>query len=195
MVALTALTTYIMLSAVRFERPYVAGYAQVASAIRNLADSAVILVDAGIPANLMFFLHKEDSARRFVVVRKSLYEIPITPVRPGVELIHNRQGLDELLSDDGIRFIVVSSRPPAEFPIENILREMLETPRFRLIGRYSVEGNSPEWKDYYLSLYEDAQAGPPTVRSLRIPMLNIDHDIEVPFQDLGITSKLLPFSR
>jgi hypothetical protein len=193
--ALVGVMAYTAWSAWRFERPYVIGYAPVAHQIRQITDSGIILVDADIPANLIFYVRLEDSARRFVVLRKSLYAFRIKEALASKEYIHTREELWGLVNDDGIRFIVVSDRPPAKFPVEVALREMLQAPPFHLVGRYAVEGNSPEWKDYYLSLYENASAGPPVVPSLRIPMLTIDHDIEVQFQKLGITPALSSAAR
>lgn len=185
--ALLAVGAYTSWSAWSFERPYVMGYATVAREIRQHADSGVILVDTAIPANLIFFVRLQDSERRFVVLRKSLYSVLIEEKYGGNEYIHTREKLQELIREDGIRFIVVSNRPPEDFPIEITLREILKTPQFRLVGQYPVEGNSPEWNHYYLSLYKNLQWGPPTVPSLRIPMLTLGDDITVPFWKLGIT--------
>jgi hypothetical protein len=49
-----------------------------------------------------------------------------------------------------------------------------------------VEGNSSEWKDYTLLLYENLQARPPESPTLRIPMESLSSDIEVPFDELGV---------
>jgi hypothetical protein len=192
--ALAGVVAYLAWSAWWYERPYVTGFAPVAHQIRQLTDSGVILVDSDLPGNLVFFMRLEDRARRFVVLRKSLYVTRITESWGGEEFIHTREGVKKLLSDDGIRFIVVSNRPPAHFPIEVTLREMLEPPQFRLVSRYPVEGNSLRWKDYYLLLYENLQARPPAALTLRIPMLTMDHDIEVPFQKLGIAHSELPLN-
>jgi hypothetical protein len=177
-------------SAWSFERPYVSGYAPVARQIRQLSDSGVILVDADIPGNLIFFVRLQDSAGRFVVLRKSLYSFRIKEELGEEEYIHTREELQRLLVDDGVRFIVVSNRPPGKFPIEATLREMLVAPQFHLIDRYPVEGNTPEWKNYFLSLYENTWAAPPAAASLRIPMLTMNRDIEVPFRKLGIAPAL-----
>ncbi len=175
-------------SAWLFERPYVSGYAPVARQIRRLADSGVILVDAEIPANFIFFVRLQDPDGRFIVLRKSLYAFRMNEKFGGEEFIHTRDELQKLLADDGVRFVVVSNRPPGRFPIEATLRGMLAAPQFRLIDRFPVDGNTPEWKDYSLSLYENMWAAAPAVASLRIPMLMMDHDIEVPFRKLGITT-------
>jgi hypothetical protein len=49
-----------------------------------------------------------------------------------------------------------------------------------------VEGNSPEWKNYTLLLYENLQAHPPESPTLHIPMESLSSDIEVPFDELGV---------
>lgn len=177
-------------SAWSFERPYVSGYAVVARQIRRLSDSGVILADAAIPGNLIFFVRLQDPSGKFVVLRKSLYAFRMNEEFGAEEYIHSREELQRLLKDDGVQFLVVSNRPPGEFPIEVTLREMLVPPQFRLIGRYPVEGNSPEWRNYFLLLYENTLAAPPAAASLRVPMLTLGHDIEVPFQKLGVASAL-----
>ncbi len=185
--AVAGVVAYLTWSAWWYERPNVTGFAAVAREIRQLSDSGVILVDTDIPANLIFFIRREDQVRHFVVLRKALYTIRIKESLGEEELIHTSEGVKKLMSDDGIRFVVVSNRPPAKFPIEVTLREMLEGPQFRLVGRYPVDGNSPVWKNYYLSLYENLQAHAPAAQSLRIPMLTMHSDNVISFEKLGIT--------
>jgi hypothetical protein len=187
---LAGIVTFNAWAAWSFERPYVSGYAPVAREIRQLSNSGVILVDAAIPANFIFFVRLQDPGGKFVVLRKSLYAFRMNEGFSGEEYVHTREELQKLLVDDGVRFIVVSNRPPGKFPIEVTLREMLVAPQFRLIGRYPVEGNSPEWTNYCLSLFENTRAAPPAAASLRIPMLTLNHDIEVPFRKLGVESGL-----
>jgi Dolichyl-phosphate-mannose-protein mannosyltransferase len=171
----------------RFERPYVSGFAPVARAIRGMSDSGVVLVDTEIPANLIFFMRNEDPQHRFVLLRKALYSVRIKEELGSEEYMHTPEELKKLMRDDGIRFIVVSNRPPDGFPVERVLRDFLDTPQFRLVNRFPVEGNSPEWTDYYLSLYENLDAGPPAVPNLVTPMMTLDHNIVTPFEELGIT--------
>jgi hypothetical protein len=174
-------------SAWRFNRPYVSGFAAVAHKIKAMSDSGVILVDTEIPANFIFFMRNEDNDRRFVMLRKALYSVRVKDELGGQEYIHTPEQLRKLMRDDGIRFIVVSNRPPDNFPIERELRDLLDSSQFRLVDRYQVEGNSPEWNNYYLSLYENREAAAPAMPYLVTPMMTLDHDIVTPFEQLGIT--------
>jgi hypothetical protein len=173
-------------SAWRFERPYVSGYAPVAHEIRLISDSGVILVDTKIPANLIFFMRNEDTLRRFVLLRKALYSVRIKDELGSEEYIHTIEGLKKLMRDDGIRFIVVSNPPPDDFPVETLLRNFLSTSQFRLINRYPITGNSLEWRDSDLLLYENLTVRPPAMPYLTIPMMTLDHNITIPFVELGI---------
>ncbi len=170
----------------RSERPYVTGYADAARGLAKISDGGVILVDTKIPANLIFFVRNEDPARRYVLLRKALYSVRIKEELGGEEYVHTPADLKQLLIQDGIRFLIVSNRPPEPFPVAGVLRQMLRTPQFRLVKSFPVEGNSPEWANYSLELYENLDAGPPTSPYLRTPMMTLDHDIETPFSELGI---------
>ena len=170
------------------QRPYVTGYAAAVRGLRAATSSGVVLLDTKIPANFIFFLRNEDSSHRFVLLRKALYSVRIKEELGGEEYVHTPAELQQLLRADGIRYLVVSNQPPAAFPVEGVLRAMLRTPQFRLIGRFPVSGNSPEWTDYSLELYENLAAGPPTSRYLRTPMMTLDHDILTPFSKLGVST-------
>lgn len=170
----------------RSQRPYVTGYAAAARGLKQVTSGGVVLVDTKIPANLIFFVRNEDSARRFVLLRKALYSVRIKEELGGEEYVHTPEELESLLKMDGIRYLVVSNRSPEPFPVEGVLRQLLQTPQFRLVESFPVEGNSPEWANYSLDLYENLQAGPPHARSLRTPMMTLDHDIVTPFSELGI---------
>lgn len=186
--AMAAVTIAVVVHAWRSERPYVTGYEAAAQGLRQVTNSGIVLLDTKIPANFIFFVRNEDSLHRFVLLRKALYSVRIKEELGGDEYVHTPAQLHELLRSDGIRYLVVSNRSPAAFPIEEVLRRALQTPQFRLIRTFPVSGNSPEWSNYSLELYENLAAGPPTSPYLRTPMMTLDHDILTPFSELGIAS-------
>ena len=185
---LAAVMVTVGVRAWRTQRPYVTGYAAAARGLRAVTSSGIVLLDTKIPANFIFFVRNEDSSHRFVLLRKALYSVRIKEELGGDEYVHTPAELEQLLRADGIRYLVVSNRAPAAFPVEGVLRAMLKTPQFRLLQTFPVQGNSPEWSNYSLELYENLAAGPPTSPYLRTPMMTLDHDILTPFSELGIST-------
>jgi len=167
------------------DRPYVAGYAPVAREIRQISNSGIILVDTEIPANFIFFMRNEDPEGRFVVLRKALYSCRIKESLGCEVYLSTPNDLESIFRLDGIRFVVVSTRPPENFPINIALRSYLQSSQFRLLGSFPVEGNSSEWQNYTLLLYENLQVRPPDSPTLHIPMETLSSDFEVPFDRLG----------
>jgi hypothetical protein len=173
-------------SAWHTDRPYVAGYAPVAREIRQNADSGVILLDTEIPANFIFFMRDEDPEGRFIILRKALYSCRIKVSLGCAVYVNTPNDLESLFRADGIRFIVVSNRPPENFPINSVLRSFLQSSQFRLVGTFPVEGNSPQWTNYTLLLYENLEARPPESPILHVPMETLSGDIDVPFDELRV---------
>jgi len=187
-VAMGCLIAYLAWSAWGTERPWVAGYAPVANAIRKDADSGIVLVDSDLPANFIFFMRNQDPEERFVVLRKALYSFRIKESLGSQVYLHTPGDIEQVLRDDGIRFILVSNRlPDPVLPISGVLRDVLRTNQFRLLGQFPVEGSSPMWKGYSLLLYENLQAQPPVGSVLHIPMQTMSYDIDVPFDKLGVS--------
>lgn len=185
-IATVSMIAFLGVSAWHIDRPYVSGYAPVAKEIRHISNSGVILIDSEIPANFIFFMRNEDPEGRFVVLRKALYSCRIE-TQFGCEIyLKTPSDLESLFRLDGIRFIVVSDRPPDNFPISYTLRNFLQSSQFRLLGSFPVEGHSPEWTNYTLLLYENLKAHPPESPTLHIPMETLSSDFEVPFDELGV---------
>jgi Dolichyl-phosphate-mannose-protein mannosyltransferase len=177
-----------LLSAWRYQRPYIAGYERLAEQVVESGKTGIILFDAELPANFIFFLNKFDPGRHFVVLRKSLWVMRIKRRGGEEELVHNDQQLLDLMRNQGVKYVVVSDDPNAEFQIQNRLRNLLQSePQFKLLSTFPVESNQREWQARHLYLYQNLECGPPQDEFLRIRMLSISHDIVVPWNDLKQT--------
>ena len=177
-----------LLSAWRYQRPYIVGYGRLAEQVVEGGKSGIILFDAELPANFIFFLNKFDSGRHFVVLRKSLWVMRIKRRGGEEELVHNDQQLLELMRNQGVKYVVVSDDPNPEFQIQNRLRNLLQSePQFKLLNTFPVESNQAEWQARHLYLYQNLECGPPQDQFLRIRMLTISHDIVVPWSELKQT--------
>lgn len=173
-------------SAWSFHRPYVTGFAEVPKKILEESKSGVILYDGPLAGNFIFFMRADDPARRFLVLRKSLYAYQIKKSGGSMELIHSPQEIEDMFRHDGVRFIVVSDRAPLNFESQKMLRDFLKTSSFKELGRFPLGGNDLYPPNSSLVLYENLNWAPPTGKYLRIKMLTMDHDIVVPWDSFGV---------
>jgi Dolichyl-phosphate-mannose-protein mannosyltransferase len=173
-------------SAWSFHRPYVTGFAAVAKKTLEQSKSAVILFDGPLPANFIFFMRADDPARQFLVLRKALYAYQIKKSGGSVELVHTRQEIEDLVREDGVRFIVVSDHAPLNFESQKVLRNLLQTPSYKELGRFPLGGNDLYPPNSDLVLYENLKWAPPTGKYLRIKMLTMSHDIIVPWDSFPV---------
>ncbi|MGA8503983.1 MAG: glycosyltransferase family 39 protein [Candidatus Sulfotelmatobacter sp.] len=172
-------------SAWSFHRPYVTGYAAVPKRILEESKSAVILFDGPLPGNFIFFMRADDPDRRFLVLRKALYAYKIKKSGGFVELVHSSQEIEDLIHEDGVRFIVISDQIPLDFESQKSLRDLVKTPSYKELGRFPIKGNDVDPPITTLTLYENLKWAPPTTKYLRIKMLTTGHDIVVPWDSLG----------
>jgi len=167
------------------ERPYISGYQDVAADLVNTYHSGIVLFDARVPGNFVFYMRALDPGRHFIVLRKALYADDIRPSEGSEELMHSREELSDLFRRDGIRFVVISQNAPLRFNSQRILREQLQGDQFQLLGRFPILSNEPSWKGESLLLYENKQWTPPADKMLRIRMLTLPYDIVVPIDQVG----------
>ncbi len=168
------------------QRPYISGYEAAASQLVNTYHAGIVLFDGKVPGNFVFFMRALDPQRHFLILRKLLYADNIRASEKSEELLHNSEELSDAIHQDGIRFIVVSDGVPFRFDIQRVLREQLSTSQFRLIGRFPITSNQPNWQGEDLLVYENLQWTPPTEKMLRIRMLTLPHDIVVPFGQFDV---------
>jgi hypothetical protein len=172
-----------------FERPYIAGYQTAAARLVGNYDSGIVLFDGKVPGNFVFFMRSLDPRRQFLVLRKSLYVNDVRRNENSEELLHRQDELLDLFKNDGIRFAVVSENTPLDFPAQTVLREILQANQFQLLGRFPIDSNEPHWKGRSLLLYENKQWAAPVERVLRIRMLTLSHDVEVPLDQFDFVRK------
>jgi hypothetical protein len=168
-----------------YQRPYVAGYSAAAKAVTQIAPGGIILYDGDLPGNFIFFLRANDPHRHFLVLRKALYAYRIDKRWGSEEVVHDREGIEDLLRRDGVRFVVVSDGMRLNFAVQSTLRELLQSKQFRLRGRYPIYRSEPR-QAANLLLYENQMWTPPTDKFLRIRMLTLSDDIVVPFDQFEL---------
>jgi hypothetical protein len=169
----------------QYQRPYITGYKEIASRIVTNYDSGIILFDGPVPGNFVFFMRALDPGRRFVTLRKMLYADDIRPGPDSEELLHSKEEVAEALGRYGVRFAVVSQNLAIRFDSQRILREQLRGDDFTLLQQFPVTTNEPRWRGENLLLYEKKNWTPPSGGVLKIRMLTLPHDIEIPLDELS----------
>src|SRR5579864_180090 len=182
--AAALLIVILAIPAWRYQRPYISGYKEAAARIVKGYDSGIILFDGPVPGNFVFFVRALDPARRFVTLRKVLYADDIRPGPGSEEFLHSKKEVSDALRQYGVRFAVVSQKLAIRFDSQRILREQLRGDDFSLLGRCPVTTNEPDWRGENLLLYEKKNWVPPQGGTLRIRMLTLPHDIEIPMDQL-----------
>ncbi len=146
----------------------------------------MILFDGPLAGNFIFFMRADDPNRRFLVLRKALYAYKIKKRGGVVELAHSPQEIEDVIHQDGVRFIVVSDQAHFDFESQEMLRDLLKTPSYKELGRFPIGGNDLSPPITSLILYENLKWSPPTAKYLTIKMLTTGRDIVVPWDSLGV---------
>jgi hypothetical protein len=167
-----------------YERFYVSGYSQLASQLMQL-EGGTVLVDTDLPGNFVFFMRAFDPARRFIILRKALYEIRIIREWGITEFAHNRSDVEQILKTDSVRYVVVEKNMPLYFSSQSALRELLDhSGQYRVVETVPIETNLNYFQGRSLILYESVAPVVPPHGILHIKMSNLPHDIDIPFQKL-----------
>jgi hypothetical protein len=167
-----------------FQRYYVSGYAPLAQQLTQ-REGGCVLVDMDLPGNFIFFMRAYDPARRFVILRKALFEVRTVREWGVTEFAHDKSDVEQILKSDSVRYVVVENNEPLNFSSQNALREIVEkSGEYKLIGTVPIDSNLNGWQGRSLSVYESNAPVAPPQGILHVKMSNLPHDIDIPFQQL-----------
>lgn len=168
-----------------YERPYLSGYAPAAKWITQNYDSGIVLYDADLAANFCFFLRAYDPARRYIVLRKALYAVRENKDWGSTEFVRSVDDLQALIDRYGIKYIVLGDIP-LDFKSQQLLREYVQTPRFKVAAFFPIHANVPKLQGHRLVIYENLDVKPVSSGVLRITLMTLNRDIEVSLGELGL---------
>ena len=167
-----------------YQRAYVSGYAQMAQQLTQ-KEGGCVLVDTDLPGNFIFFMRAYDPARRFVILRKALYEVRMVREWGFTEFAHDQSDVEKILKADSVRYVVVEENTPLKFSSQTALRDFLEhSGQYKMIATVPIESNMSNWQGRFLMLYESVAPVVPPHGVLHIKMSNLSHDIDIPFDEL-----------
>ncbi len=166
----------------RYQRPYITGYAPVAHRIVEASNSGVILFEAPLPANFIFFLRHLDEQRHFLVLRKALWTQRLVSRYGEEEFAKTPDDVRDIIEKNGVKYIVVSDRSAPIRARDSLMYLLEHDSAFELVDTFPIESNEPYWEGKHLFLYRNRLAAPPTSEFLRIRMMTLPHDIVFPWR-------------
>jgi hypothetical protein len=169
----------------RYQRPHITGYKEIASRNVENYDSGIILFDGSVPGNFVFFVRALDPGRRFVTLRKILYADDIRLGPDSEESLHSKEEGWRLSGAMVFALQVVSQNRAIRFDSQRILREQPRGDDFTLLQQFPVTTNELRWRGENLLLYDKKNWTPPKCGVLKIRMLTLPHDIEIPLGELS----------
>ena len=164
----------------QFRKPATNGYLEAAKALVSRGPGGVVLYDGAASHDFIFFVRLLDRDRKWYVLRKNLYVARINWDYGRKVLAHSEADLRELIADYGVRYFAVQDPNHEYAPIQKTLREYLAGPNFKLIQRVAIGGDIPGDQDVGVLLYLNPNWSKPRKTTLTVPMMTLDHDIEVP---------------
>ncbi len=166
-----------------YQRPFVSGYEEAARRLMQNGSPGLVVFDGELHGNLVFYVRANDPRRQAVILRKALYVTRVVAEYGSKEFVRTRAEVERLLSDYGVRYVLVDNSQ-TRFASQNLLRDVLNDPPFRLVATIPIETNVRNWVGRKLLLYENPNPPPVKAKSLRLEMLTLPGDIEIPMQDL-----------
>jgi hypothetical protein len=172
----TAVGVIVLVSALRFERPWVAGVEDVARFVLSQPDSDIVYYQGGLNGDFVFFVRKFDPQRSHMVAREK--QVAVTKVgyeqRP---VLQSPDGFRNFVRDWGIRYAVIESED--FIPGLEAVREALGTDQFELVRTFPVRSNDPKYARLTISVYRYRGELHRSAERAVIPMLTIRDDIRV----------------
>jgi hypothetical protein len=167
-----------------YQRPYVSGYSEMARQLTQ-REGGCVLVDMDLPGNFIYFMRAFDPARRFVILRKALYEVRTVREWGVTEFAHNQDDVEQIMKHDSVRYVVLENNMPLHFSSQSALRDIVEhSGEYRVVSTVPIESNLPGWVGRGLTLYESIAPVSEPHGILHVKMGNLPHDIDIPFEQL-----------
>jgi hypothetical protein len=164
---------------------YVSGYDTAARFVYGLPNSGAILFAGKHDGNFIFHLRNLDRGRQRVVLRgdKTLVDMSVHKYFGVRSHVTNAAGVQSLLNDHAVRWIVVESRDLVGLKEFRMLNEILDGPGYRLLARFPVATNVPEFEGVDVLVYENLGLVLPPDGRVRIAYPYLGKSYEFTFSD------------
>jgi hypothetical protein len=182
LVGTTLLGLFFLVTALRFERPRVAGVEEVTRYVLSLPESDIVYYQGELNGDFVFFVRKFDPERRRMVAREK--QVVVNMIGHGPHpVIRTSEGIFDFLQNWGIRYVVAES---VDFvPGLDPMNAALGTDQFELLRTFPVQSNDPHFAKLTISVYRYRGELHRGAEAARIPMMTIRNDIPVDLNRLA----------
>jgi len=159
------------------------GFQEAARLAVELSETPVIFVDAYNNGYFTFFVRAFDSGRAKYVVRgdKLLSSSAVDTTTWAQQHVESRAGLIAMLKRSGADILVLEEDNYTEFPIHDLLREVVKGEGFKLLAEIPIESTLPRYRDQSILLYRFLDnTGNDKPKGISLPLPIIGKELYVP---------------
>ena len=162
------------------------GMAAAADWVIEHVDHPMVMIDAYINGQFIYFMRQKDPERRFWVIRadKVLTSSSIGTTKWLEVHAKTTDDIRDILDQYGIKTIVVEKRDLMKLAIHQTFREYLETPDFKMVAEYPMVSNRDAryQLDQTVRIYEYQRWKPGTADSITIRVPVVGKEFTVPLK-------------
>jgi Dolichyl-phosphate-mannose-protein mannosyltransferase len=173
----SALALFFVVNALRSERPFVGGAADVADYVLSLPESDAVYYQGILHGDFIFYIRKLDPEKRHLVAREKQVAVLGHEQRP---ILHSAQEVLEFFKNWGIRYAIVEDLDP--FPGFGPVRELLKSDQFELLRSFPVVTNQSDVQVRQVQVFRYRGELHRTNGNVMIPMMTLRRGI---FADLS----------
>ena len=167
------------------------GYDIAAGLVASQTQSPTLMVDAYNNGYFTYFVRQYDEDRELFVLRadKLLSSSGMYAGERAQDVeqrLESKEDIGALMDRFGVQFIVVESKSPLPLPIHDLLREYLQSDRFRLAATIPIRTNRGPLRGQDLLVYENLELKTPEGGVLELPIPIVGQTIRVPYKPKAV---------
>lgn len=180
--AYAAIGLYLLVGAVRFQRPQLTGVQDVARFVLAHHQSDIVYYQGDLNGAFIFYVRQLDPQKRHMVARdKQIVATNIVYAHRSV--LSTPDQVLRFFRDWGIRYAVIESRD--EDPGLALVRQVLQSSEFEPVGTFPIRVNRGYKEADAISVYHFRGEVHPSTHAMDIPMMTIRRDIPVDLNRLA----------
>lgn len=181
-VALLGVLTSNVIASVTAQPQRSSGFQEAASLAVSLSERPAIFIDAYNNGYFTFFVRAYDKNREKFVLRgdKLLSSSAVDTTTWAKEHVESSEGVLNVLRSIRADIVVVEEENYTEFPVHDILRELLKTEQFEELARIPIISTLPRYRDQTLLIYRWKGELDASIGAMELPLPIVGKKLLVP---------------